>query len=423
MVAGSLRIKKGYYYIVLSYNVDNKRVQKWIATRISSKDNKRKANELLSKYKNNYNPVTEKLEEGDSPQNIEKIGTEIKVETNYKTSFNSNNMLFCDYMLSWLESVKGQVEQLTYLSYKRTIDGVIYPYFKKKRITLLNITPNNIEEFYKFKSNTCKANTIVHYHAYIRKALQTAFIAGTINYNPADKVKKPKVEQFIGSYYNTEELNELFGCIKGHRAELPILIAAYYGLRRSEIIGLKWDAIDFYYKTITVKHTVTSTLVDGKTQLFYKDRGKSKKSYRTLPLMPTIEQALIILKEKQSDNRYHYKKRYSKDFLEYIFVDDLGNLTKPNNLSKMFKQIITENNLKKVRFHDLRHSCATLLRHEGVPLEDIQKWLGHSDIKTTENTYAHFDNTRHLRSANKILTAFESVENRGEAKKDDEMEL
>ena len=126
--------------------------------------------------------------------------------------------------------------------------------------------------------NDVSANTVIHRHANIRKALQYAFKTGLIDINPADRIERPKKVKYVGSTYNDQELEQLFAVTKGDLIELPVMLAAFYGLRRSEVLGLKWDAIDFEKKTITIKHTVTQTTLDGKSVIIEKDRTKTKSS-------------------------------------------------------------------------------------------------------------------------------------------------
>ncbi len=155
-------------------------------------------------------------------------------------------------------------------------------------------------------------------------------------------------------------------------------MAAYYGLRREEVCGLKWDAIDFQYKTVTIKHTIYEAHVDGQYQLFLRDTTKNKSSFRTLPLSNTTVDLLLSMKEKQEKMKRLFGNRYNDYFDDYIYVFENGDIIRPGWVSASFKKLLDDNGLPHIRFHDLRHSCATLLRHEGVPMEDISKWLGHS---------------------------------------------
>ena len=156
---------------------------------------------------------------------------------------------------------------------------------------------------YEMKENGVSANTVIHRHANIRKALQYAFKTGLLDNNPADRIERPKKEKFVGGFYNERELEQLFEVVKGDPIELGVILAAFYGLRRSEAVGLKWDAIDFEQKTITIRHTVTQVCVNGKSTIIEKDRTKTKSSYRTLPLVPPFEELLYRLQAQQEMNR------------------------------------------------------------------------------------------------------------------------
>ena len=115
--------------------------------------------------------------------------------------------------------------------------------------------------------------------------------------------------------------------------------------------------------------------------------------------MEPFEELLLRLKEEQAQNRKLCGRSYSKKYTEYISVDQLGQLLKPGHITQHFPQVLEKNGLRKIRFHDLRHSCASLLLANGVPLKQIQEWLGHSDFSTTANIYAHLDYRSKISSA------------------------
>ena len=141
---------------------------------------------------------------------------------------------------------------------------------------------------------------------------------------------------------------------------------------------------------------------DGKERLVQKDRTKNKSSYRTLPLVAPFEELLLRLKETQELNRRLCGNCYCNRYLEYIYVNEIGELIRPDYLSRL-SQFLRDNELRPIRFHDLRHSCASLLLANGVNLKDIQSWLGHSTITTTANIYVHQEFTSKITSANAIL--------------------
>ena len=186
-------------------------------------------------------------------------------------------------------------------------------------------------------------------------------------------------------------MEELFQAARGSRLELIIQFAAFYGLRRSEVLGLRWDAVDFEAGTLTIRHIVTSANIEGKHILIQADRAKTKSSLRTLPLVAGFAQRLKELKEQQEYNVRLCGNCYNKKYKGYLFVDEMGNLILPNTVSESFGKLLKAHGLRKIRFHDLRHSCASLLLKQRVPMKQIQEWLGHSDISTTANIYAHLD--------------------------------
>lgn len=146
--------------------------------------------------------------------------------------------------------------------------------------------------------------------------------------------------------------------------------------------------------------------VDGKATVFQRDTTKTKSSCRTLPLVAPFERLLRKVKQQQEINRQVCGSCYCNDYLEYVNVNAIGELMKPNFIIQHFEILLAKNKLKKIRFHDLRHSCASLLYANGVSLKEIQEWLGHSDISTTSNIYTHLDFSSKVSSANAILPAF-----------------
>ena len=375
MVAGHLREKSGYYYAVLNYTDSlGKRKTKWISTGLTVKGNKKRAEAILMDARRNFNPEEPKVMNGD--------------------------ILFADYMEKWLDIIKSSVAVPTFASYSTTVKKIVAPYFREKEVTLKNLTAKDIQEFYLSELERVSPSSVIHYHANIHKALKYAVKIDLIDVNPADKVERPKKDRYVGSFYDADEVNALFEAAKGSKLELPILFGAFYGLRRSEAIGLKWDAIDFDQNTITIRHTVTSCDLDGKRVLVASDTTKAKSSMRTLPLVPFMRERLLTLKEEQQENRRLCGRSYIKDYLEYVCVNEIGDLIKPHYVTESFPKLLKTNGMRQIRYHDLRHSCASLLLANDVPMKQIQEWLGHSDISTTANIYSHLDYKSKLTSAN-----------------------
>ena len=385
MITGSLQKKKGLYYAVLNlYDDYGKRKPKWIPTGYTIKGNKKKAEEKLEQFKIEYEQKS-KIQLRDP-----------NIYDKYK------NILFCDYMLEWLEKQKGKVEQTTYIGYEQVIKGRLYKYFKAKKIKLIDLKPKHIQDFFDLLfSEGLSGNTIKHYRANISKALKSAVITEIIDSNPATKLEPIKVKEYTADYYTQDELLKLMEIIETTSIELPVIIAGVYGLRREEVIGIKWNAIDFKDKTLTIRHTVGRGKIDGVTQFIFKDRSKSDSGYRTLPLFDFIADLLKEYKNKYEENKKFFGNTYVNDYNEYICLMENGELMKPGFLSQKFSEILDQNNLRHIRLHDLRHSCGTLLVRNSVPLKDIQIWLGHSNFQTTLR-YAHADVENKRISANVI---------------------
>lgn len=291
------------------------------------------------------------------------------------------------------------------------IKARIRPYFAPLGLQLREVTPQHIEDFYQsILADDCTTNTVIHYHAIIRKALQTAVKKDILLKNPADKVERPKKQKFIADYYRLEELEQLFEATKDHPFSLLIQMTAFYGLRRSEALGLRWDAIDFERNTITIRHIVTTAKVDGKYEIIREDRAKTKSSLRSLPLVGNIREKLLALKEQQKENKRICGNCYNREYDGYVFVDAMGNIFNPRNLSSNFSKLLEMNGLRHIRFHDLRHTCASLLLSNGISMKQIQIWLGHSTFSTTADIYAHLDYSAQEASANAMNGMFNRPE-------------
>ena len=194
-----------------------------------------------------------------------------------------------------------------------------------------------------------------HRHANIHKAFAYAYKTDLIQSNPADKVELPKIEKYSGQFYNQKQIENLIRVVKGDPIEFGVITASFYGLRRSEVLGLKWDAIDFENKTITIRHTVHEVTIDGKTRIVASDTTKTKSSYRSLPLVKPFEEILLKMKREQEENKRLCGRCYCQDYLDYICVNQIGEIVKPGFVTAHFSAVLKANNLPHIRFHDLRH--------------------------------------------------------------------
>ena len=380
LVAGHLTLKNGRYYAVLNYrNAGGQRKTKWIALGLPEKGNKRKAEAELAKLRAEFEP----------PKEVGDL---------------SSDMLFADYLLEWLEIAKGRLAVATYSSYAAMIKKPVGPYFRQRNLTLRELEARHLQMFYSEMLRKVKPNTVIHYHAIIHSALKYAVKTDMLVQNVADKVDRPKKNSFQPVFLSAEEMQKMFEALRGTKLELPVLVAAFYGFRRGEVLGLKWDAIDFERGTISVIRTVTTITLDGKQTEIEQQSAKTKSSLRTLPLIGSFREYFLQVKEAQELNKQICGNCYNHEYDGFVFVDELGERMRANYLTSAFPKFLESHGLRRMRFHDLRHSCASLLLANGVPLKHIQEWLGHSDFTTTANIYAHLDYKSKITSAQAMET-------------------
>ncbi len=263
-MTGSLTIDRGKYYSMLNLKDEaGNRKQKKVNLHIEAiPGNKRKAErahrELLAEY-------------------------EAKQITVYH-----KDVLFCEYLKIWLEAKEKTIELNTFEGYKEYVDLHLYPFFKVLDVSLADLNYRHLQKYYDEKHKTLSANSLKRHHAVINQALKMALKHDLIPNNPASKVTLPKVQKYVGKFLSTEEGNRLLDVAKGTPLEAAIILAMMYGLRRSEIAGLKWSAIDFDNDTLEIRHTV----VKYKTELA-KDKTKNHSSNRTLVLNGTLKTFLL----------------------------------------------------------------------------------------------------------------------------------
>lgn len=405
-VKAYLKEVKGFYYVILVYkNAAGKRKDKSFPTKLPVRGNKTKAKNMSEQILMDFEIPDEDLfvatlVDDTSAEMKKTISIEIsedaldKINLTDLTKEQIENLLFADYLklyLPYTRKRKKPIEDTTYASYEGNIKSPVGPYFREQGIKLKDLDARDIQEFYDIQLQRVTANTVIHYHAIIRLALTFARKNGWISENPIDEVDKPEKNHYVGKFYSADELSKVFKLTKDTNLEVPVLMGGFYGLRRSECVGLRWSAIDLTNNVFYINHTVTTPRVNGKLKIVAKDRAKTKSSLRALPLDMAVKERLLVIKERQEMYRKKFKRSYNKEWLDYVMVDELGGLIMPNYVTSAFKRLLTKNDLRPIRFHDLRHTSASLLLNNGVQLKDIQMWLGHSDFATTANIYAHLD--------------------------------
>ena len=374
-----LRDRNGIYHVVVYWinPITKEQESKSKSTGLRLKGNKKKAEEIgeafLQEVKEKFNNAYQKEE----------------IEKNFEKK---EKIKFLNFLEQSITNNKNSIEYTTYKSY-RDQQKIIERFFSVKNLDLENVTVADILDFYNYLSNVRKNtnNTVIHYHALLRKTFTEAYIRKLIKENIMLEIPRPKKEKYISEVFNLKEINIFLNHIKGHRFELEMNLALFYGFRRSELLGLRFSVIDFDNNTILVNTKITSS---EKEKLVPKQKMKNDSSYRIMPLLDSIKKLIIQRMERIKKDKHFFKSIYTKKWKGFVCVGENGELIKPDRVTRTFRKLINECGLKKIRLHDLRHSCATLLYEQDIQLKDIQMWLGHSDIKTTANIYSHFDYTR-----------------------------
>lgn len=365
MLSGSLQIKNKMYYGVLSVKDENgKNKTKWVSLKVPAlKGNKRKAEAELKRAIADYE------------------STEHTIHT---------DILFCDYLQQWLESHKSNIERISYEGYKIYINKHLYPYYNDLGVKLFDLKPLHIQNYYTLKQKkngaNLSANTLKKHHAVVRKCLQHALQMNLLLYNPADRVTLPRIEHYQGQAFTVEQARYLLEASKGKVLEVPIFLALQFGLRRSEALGLKWDAVDFEKEAIHIRHTVTGLT----TTRIEKDGTKNKSSMRSLPMLGESKKFLLAIKSKQEEEKRLCGKGYTNSGYVCCWPD--GKPYAVSIVSRNFAKYIKSLGLPVIRYHDLRHSAASILVSIGCNVKEVSAFLGHRQVSTTLNIYAHLFN-------------------------------
>lgn len=385
-MTGSLQIKNGNFYAVLNFRDNgNHRVQKWFNLHLPERGNRRKAEAALQELLTTYQGYS----------NIEPMNT-----------------LLSQHIANWLAANRPNLAVTTYDQYCYILHKHITPYFDSRRITVNKLTAGDLEDYYACKINGgLSPNSVIKHHAMIRTALQWAVKHRYIRENAADFAQKPTRVRYRGAEpYSVQEISNLLHLTANDPIAVPIFLAAFYGLRRSELLGLRWSAIDFLDGSITISTTVVREKQSDEIKTVVRDATtKTVCSMRTLPLCPYTYQYFQTLKQQQMCLQEMCGDAYNTAFCDFVCVDKLGGLLQPDFVSHRFQQLLAANNLRRIRFHDLRHSCATIMLYLGYFLKDIQTWLGHSNYNFTADTYIHSASAMHEQMAEHLSAELGNV--------------
>jgi len=317
-----------------------------------------------------------------------------------------------EYLDNWMKTyVEVNLKQSTIDGYFNNIERHIKPYFGG--IQLQKLRAASIQEFYNAKlkgvengSKPLSAKSILYIHRVLSQALKHAVSKQLIPKNVAAEVSPPKVKKFRGEVYNLNEIRQLLTAASGTFMEVPITLAVMLGLRRGEVLGMSWNQVNFSNKTVTINQQLSKTSKGPKI-----DTTKTDSSNLVIPISDSIISLLKKQKLQQTRNKVLLGQEY-KDSNLIVTLDD-GSYLSPDYFTKKFSQFLKDKNLKHIRFHDLRHSYATMMLANGQPIHAIAQLMGHSSIKVTGDIYGHvLDDTKRKASKEMDNLIFGSAESK-----------
>ena len=365
--------KNGYWYIVIYRGKGLS--PKWISTGLKVIKGK-----SLPKKK-----VNEVIEEYAAQEEHRQLSCTPTVFSTQPSSA-IKGPLFSEIIKSYLSVAKNNVKINTYEKYQYAALRHIIPWFEAMGKQVADMNALDVQEYMSAKiENGLSKETLKSHKTVINQSFEYAiFPLKFIDNNPALGIRLGKSKSKAPNYYEPDLLNDLIAKIsmEGTQIATPVILAAYYGLRREEVLGIQWDAIDFTRKTILICRTAVKT----NSGTVYSDTMKSESSLRTMPLFPAVEAYLKKLYCEQKAMQSTYKKAYPKHKDICRWQD--GRLVRPDYITRRFTILIKKYDMPPLSFHQLRHSSASLLINEGHSLKEVQEWLGHSSSRSTE-IYAH----------------------------------
>jgi len=287
------------------------------------------------------------------------------------------------YLKHWLEDVhKPTVSLRTYLTYCGNLNNYILPTLG--HIQLRKLTPQHVQSFYaKLLKEGLSASTIKGIHGILHGALDNAVRWNLVSRNVSGLVKKPRIVKHKIHPLTEEQVRTLLDAVKGDVLEGIITVTLVTGLRRGEVLGLKWEDIDLENKYLYVRRSVGRAYKYG----IIESEPKTKSGLRVIKLPNIVVDVIREHKVRQDAVKIEIGDKWQDS--GYVFCNGKGKFLDASQLQVMYKRLLKRTMLPNIRFHDLRHSAATIMISMGVNPKVVQEILGHSTISMTMDTYAH----------------------------------
>jgi integrase len=323
------------------------------------------------------------------------------------------------YLLQWLEDRRVSVRARTYERYEEYVRLHIVPVIG--RVQLQKLTAQNVQALYTKKLKEGLSPTTVNtLHAMLHKALSDAVRLGLIARNVCDMVTAPRRAYHEITPLTIEQAQQLLAMVKGHKLEALFVLALTTGMRRGEVLALKWQDINFVQGTLQVRRMlsrVPTKLAKETGQHYIEAEPKTERSRRSIVLAPLALEALREHRKRQFLAMAEAGAEWQDNDL--VFCTSLGTPLNPNHVLEKFKALLQQAGLPDMRFHDLRHSAATILLDTGVHPKVVQEMLGHNQISMTMDIYSHVLPTMQQDAAKKL----NDVLDRGEGDRNEDKNI
>lgn len=298
---------------------------------------------------------------------------------------NTDRQTVAQFLDRWLEDVvKPSVRAKTHHSYAQLTRLHLSPMLGKHQ--LAKLTPQHVQAFMNAKlAAGLSPRTVQYLRAVLRRALGQALKWGLVLRNVATLVDPPRVERKEMTAFSPEQAPQFLTAVRGDRLEALYTVALSLGLRQGEALGLRWQDIDFTAGTLRV--AVALQKINGQPPRLVEP--KTKKSRRVLPVPAPLLAQLKAHRKRQHMERLVAGERWVGEQWGLVFCNTYGGPLDASHVVAAFKKHLVRAGLPSIRFHDLRHSCASLLVAQGTHPREVMEILGHSTITLTMNTYAH----------------------------------
>jgi integrase len=292
------------------------------------------------------------------------------------------------FLFEWLEnSQKQSVRPRTYERYEELVRLHIVPALGRHE--LQKLSAQHLQAFYAKKAEEgLSATTINHFHNVLHKALDTAVKWNLVARNVCDLVSPPRRKQFEVHPLTLEQVHKLLTVVDGHEMEALFKLALATGLRRGELMGLKWQDINVDAGVLQVRRILSRVPSKMPGKGYVEAEPKTQKSRRSVVIAPFALEALTQHRERQLEAKLKARDAWQEH--DYVFCTSIGTHLNPTrDMLDQLKALLKKAELPDIRFHDLRHSAATLLLSVGVHPKVVQEILGHSQISITMDVYSH----------------------------------